>query len=670
MSLVSLQNVSKQYADRTILDEVSITIEARDRVGLIGVNGAGKSTLLKILLGFEEPDGGIIQRKRNLTTGLVPQNPMLDPAMTVGEIVRSGHSAHETLKRRFDAIAEALAQASETGKTNEDLETGGHDDTSDNTSDEVLALLEEQAHLSEQLTYAAGWETAHRADAVMNALGLPPADRLAASLSLGEQRRVAIARAILAQPELLVLDEPTNHVDVATIEWLEDALADWPGALILVTHDRFFLDKVANRHAEIDRGTLRLYDGNYADYLAARAIREQIEESTEHKRQRAIESELTWVRRRAPARTTKQRARLERFDAMVAARPQGPVGETQFRLPHPKRLGKTILELRGVSVSIGERRLIDNLDLGLKHGDRLGIVGPNGIGKTTLLRVIQQERSPDCGEVVVGQNTSIAYADQRRILDDDNTVLEEVAGDSDVVWIGEHPTSVHAFLDGLLFEGATQRTKIGALSGGERSRVALAKALRVTANLLILDEPTNDLDLPTLRVLEDALVEYPGCALIVSHDRYFLDRVATGILAFEGDGRVVLYEGSYDSYRRREQMRRSGAPSASSAKSKPSDAKQAAETRGSAQSTPHDRRADPEKPRLKRTYKEQREFESMEERILEAEGEVETLEALVSDPQSIRELGPKIQEKLQALEGARARVETLYARWAELSELS
>ncbi|MBK8014815.1 MAG: ABC-F family ATP-binding cassette domain-containing protein [Deltaproteobacteria bacterium] len=644
MSLVSLQKVSKRYADRTILDEVSITIEARDRVGLIGVNGAGKSTLLKILLGLEEPDDGLIQRKRDLTTGLVPQNPILDPGASVAQIVRSGLLEHEALKGRYEAIAQALeSKEADRPDTPHAVESA---------SREVFALLEEQAHLAEQLTHAAGWETAHRADAVMSALGLPPGDRTAGSLSLGEQRRVALARALLAQPELLVLDEPTNHVDVATIEWLEDALAEWPGALILVTHDRFFLDKVANRHAEIDRGTLRLYEGNYAEYLAARALREQIEESTEHKRQRAIENELTWVRRRAPARTTKQRARLERFDAMVAARPQGPVGEAKFRLPHPKRLGKTILELRGVDVSIEGRWLIRDLDLGLKHGDRLGIVGPNGIGKTTLLRVIQQERIPDRGEIIVGQNTNIAYADQRRILDDNKTVLEEVAGDSDVVWIGDTPTSVRGFLDGLLFEGSAQRTKVGALSGGERSRVALAKALRITANLLILDEPTNDLDLPTLRVLEDALVDYPGCALIVSHDRYFLDRVATGILAFEGEGRVVLYEGSYESYRQRTRSPIDG--------SSPAKAKANAASNVKANAKP--------KSRSKRTYQEQREFESMEARILEAEAEVERLETLVSDAQSIRDLGPKIQEKLRSLESARERVEVLYTRWAELSE--
>lgn len=630
MSLVSLHDITKGYGDRTVLDGVSVTVEAGDRLGLIGVNGAGKSTLLRILLGQEEADGGEIQRKRGLTTALVNQNPILDPERTVLELVQRGQEVNRALQRRLEEVHQALEAEVDTARQ--------------------LTLIEEQAELSERLEKTGGWNVGHQAEAVMAALGVPPKDRKAGSLSLGEQRRVALCTALLSQPELLVLDEPTNHIDVAAIEWLEENLVKWPGALILVTHDRYFLDRVANRHAELDRGDLRLYEGNYSEYLAARAEREAMEAKVEHKRQRSIENELHWVRRRAPARTTKQRARLERFDALVAARPKAALGEASFRLPHPARLGNTILELKKVSKQLGGKVLVDRLELGLKKGDRLGIIGPNGVGKTTLLRMIRGELSPDSGEVVLGLNTAIAYADQRRILDDDNTILEEVAGENDKVFIGEEAISVHTFLDGLLFDGAAQRTKIGALSGGERSRVALAKALRVMANVLILDEPTNDLDLPTLRVLEDALIGYPGCALIVSHDRYFLDRVCTGILAFEGEGKVTLYEGSYDSYRRR--LADVAPPPTPVVQELPKVA------------------PPPPKPtgKKKRSFAEEREFQGMEAKIMETEQRVTELEALLNDPTELKKLGPKVQDKLQELERTKAEVEGLYRRWSELSE--
>lgn len=634
MSLVSLHDITKTYGARTVLDRVSVTVEAGDRLGLIGVNGAGKSTLLRIMLGQEDADGGEIQKKRGLTWAIVNQNPILDPERTVLELVRRGQEANQALKQRLEEVHLALEHARDQA--------------------EQLALVEEQAELNERLEKAGGWNVAHQAEAVMAALGVPPGERKAGSLSLGEQRRVALCTALLSAPELLVLDEPTNHIDVEAIEWLEENLVKWPGALILVTHDRYFLDRVANRHAELDRGDLRLYEGNYSEYLAARAEREALEAKVEHKRQRAIESELTWVRRRAPARTTKQRARLERFDALVAARPKAALGEASFRLPHPARLGNTILELKGLQKSLGGRTLVRGLDLGLKKGDRLGIVGPNGAGKTTLLRMIRGELSPDAGEIVLGLNTAIAYADQRRILDDSNTILEEVAGENDKVFIGEEAISVHTFLDGLLFDGAAQRTKIGALSGGERSRVALAKALRVMANVLILDEPTNDLDLPTLRVLEDALINYPGCALIVSHDRYFLDRVSTGILAFEGEGQVTLYEGSYDSYRKRLADRALAQAVANTPKVQPPAASPAPK---------------PSEKKKKRTFAEEREFQGMEAKILETEAKAAALEAELNDPAELKKLGAKVQDKLQTLERTKAEVEALYRRWSELSEI-
>jgi ABC transport system ATP-binding/permease protein len=625
LSLVSAHDVSKRYGHRTLLENVSITVEPGDRWGLIGINGAGKSTLIRILLGHEEADGGEIQRKRGLTSAYVAQSPRLDETMTIGEIAARAQTKNLEIRTALEEVGRKLGGASH---------------------EEMEGLLAEQVELTDALEHAGGWSVEHRAEAAMQALGVPPKDRRVDSLSLGEMRRLALAMGLLEQPELLVLDEPTNHIDVDAIEWLEKTLAEYPGALILVTHDRYFLDRVANRHAELDRGTLHLYEGNYTEYLAEKAEREALEARMAHKRERAIESELEWVRRRAPARTTKQKARLERFDALVAARPKATSKEAQFRLPHPPRIGKTILELHGVTKSLGGKLLIDGLDMLVTRGERIGIVGPNGAGKTTLLRMILGELEPDRGTIIRGANTSITYADQRRVLDEDDTVIEAVAGDNDVVFIGETAVSVHAFLDGLLFDGAQQRTKISALSGGERSRVALAKALRHSANVLILDEPTNDLDLPTLRVLEEALLDYPGCALIVSHDRYFLDRVTTAILAFEGKGRVVLYQGGYDVYRQGRRVQEEvEAPVVAKA-------------------------ARPKRDRpKKRSYNEEREFQTMEQRILEAEAKVSALEGELSAGDAAKRLGAAMKDKVAELEGARAEVERLYARWAELSAI-
>ena len=636
MTLLSAHGILRRIGERAVLDHVDLSIEEGDRIGLIGRNGAGKSTLIRCLTGEEAPDDGELITKKGLRIAVVEQVPKLDLRQTVGEAVMAGMAERKTLAEALEAVEARMMDAS---------------------GDELDALVHEQAELGEALDRTGGRSLEHQADAVLDALSAPHKARVLETLSLGERRRVGLAIGLLAAPDLLILDEPTNHLDVETIEWLEGYLRSWSGASLIVTHDRFFLENVCSRMAEIDRGDLRIYEGSYAQYLEKKAEREAIEARAENNRQRTIKSELEWVRRGPPARTTKSKARLQRFDALVDDAPKAHVGQASFQIPHPARIGKTILELKKVSKSYGAKRLVDTLDLILTKGARIGIVGPNGAGKTTLLKMILGEVEPDAGKIEVGVNTKIVYADQGRTeLHDENTVLEEISEGGEKVWVGDRAIQPQSFLEGLLFEPAQQRAKIGTLSGGERTRVALAKRLRVTGNLLILDEPTNDLDLATLRVLEEALLEYPGCVLVVSHDRWFLDRVTTAVLAFEGQGRVTLYEGGHADWRAH-RAARAEEDKAPKVKLEP----RAEPAAPAATATSKGRR---------RTFKEERELEGMEERILEAEGEVEALEARVSDPDIIKELGAGIAKELERLETQRAGVEALYSRWDELSQLT
>jgi ATP-binding cassette subfamily F protein uup len=635
MSLIAAHGLSKRYGTRTVLDDISLAIAPGERVGLIGPNGAGKSTLIGLLLGRDTPDAGELMTRRGLRTALVEQVPRIDPTENVRQALERGLRAHAALTAHAEALAAKLGA----------LEGEALD-----------RAIADHALATEAIERAGGWDVGHALEAMADAIGLPPRDRQVGSLSIGEQRRVAIAAALLEGPELLVLDEPTNHLDVAAIEWLETYFARWPGALLVVTHDRYFLDRVATRLFELDRGRLFTYEGNYTEHLVQKAERDAIEARTEHNRQRSIRAELEWVRRSAPARTTKQKARLDRFDALVADKPLETRGEASFRLPHPPRLGKTILELDAVSKTWGQKKVLDRVSLSLTAGARIGIVGPNGAGKTTLVRIINGELPPDSGRVVLGQNTRVIFQDQARSeLDPDATVRDEVADDNDFVIVGETSIRVETFLEQLLFDGAAQRMKVGSLSGGERSRVALAKTLRQAGNLLILDEPTNDLDLATLRVLEDALVGYPGAALIISHDRAFLDRVTTAVLAFEGDGKVTLYEGGHALYRERllEAAARRAANAA--APSVPSPTATAAA-------------ASPAARPKKRSFNEEREFQGMEAKILGLEADVATREAALQDPELLRR-GREVAEQLRGLDDARAALERAYARWAELEAL-
>ena len=630
-AILTVQGLEKSFGTRRVLGGVSFAVGSEDRIALVGVNGAGKSTLLRILAGAHEdeadrPDAGLVTRRRGLTIEYVAQEPRLETELTVGATLRQGLRAHARALAELETVSAAIA-------------AGG---------DRLEPALARQAELHDQITDLGGWDQDHELRGLAAALDLPPEEAMVGNLSLGERRRVALARALLAEPELLALDEPTNHLDAATIAWLEGRLLERPGALLLVTHDRYFLDRVATRILELDRGRIHAYEGGYARFLEKQAERLDTESTREHERAAFVRRELDWIRRGPKARTTKQQARIDRFDAAVAAEPgrdDKRVGPLTLRLPVGARLGKTVLELRKLGKSIDGKRLFRDLDLIWKPGDRIGVVGPNGAGKTTLVHTLLGQVAPDAGEVIVGLNTRFAFLDQARAtLDDEKTVLEEVSGDNEHVFLEGGPVHARTFLRMLLFDDAFADTPVGVLSGGERNRVQLAKLLRAGANFLILDEPTNDLDVLTLGVLEDALAAFGGCALIVSHDRWFLDKVATGILAFEGDGKVGFYEGSCSDYLERRTAVVAPRP------------------------TP--RTAAPERPRpppaRKLTFKESKELAGIEEAIHEAETAVAALEAALQDPQLYARRAAEVPARVAELGEAKLRVEALYARWQEL----
>jgi ATP-binding cassette subfamily F protein uup len=633
-AILTVQNVDKAFGSRQVLRGVSFAVHARDRIGLVGLNGAGKSTLLRLLVAPSDdpadlPDAGLITRQRELTLAYVPQEPRLEASRSVEDTLRDGLTAHAAALARLHALEARLPALA---------------------GERLDAALHEQAALHQQIADLGGWDLDHEIRGLAAALQLPPLAATVGTLSGGERRRVALARALIARPALLALDEPTNHLDAQTVEWLEARLTAQPGALLLVTHDRYFLDRVVGRILELDRGAVYAYEGGYTRFLEQQAERLREETQREQARAAFVRRELDWIRRGPQARTTKQKARIDRFDAAAAAQPTAEErrpGPLTLRLPTGGRLGKTILELRGLGRSIGGRRLFGDLTLVMKPGDRIGIVGRNGAGKTTLVRTVLGLDPPDEGEVIVGLHTRFAHLDQARTdLRDDQTVLAEVADGNDHVFLDDGPVHVRTFLRMLLFDDRFADTPVGALSGGERNRVQLAKLLRRGGNLLVLDEPTNDLDLVTLGVLEDALAAFPGCALIVSHDRWFLDKVATGILAFGDDGQVTFHEGDYSAW-----LARRPAPVASEP-ARPTAAPRPRAT-----------------PTRKLSFKEKQELDGIEAAITAAEAQVAALEATLADPALYRTRAAEAPSLVAALDAARAEVERLYARWQELDAL-
>ena len=626
MPVLHAENLSKSYGPQVLFDDATLTLRQGERVGLVGVNGSGKSTLARVLAGLEPVDSGTLSRRRGATIEYLEQRPDFDPNRTAREIVVEGLAAWSEARARYDEIAAALAK-------------GGGD---------VEALLAAQAEAEADIERLGGWGKDHQVDAMLGHLGIHRPDDPVGTFSGGEQRRVALARILLAEPSLAILDEPTNHLDVETIDWLEGFLLnEYRGAILLITHDRYLLDRVATRTLELDRGKVYAYDGGYEDYLEAKAERLAHAARVEQNRQNFLRRELDWLRRQPKARGTKQKARIERAEEAMAQR--APRAERVANLAlETSRSGKTILELRGVSIERYGRNLVRGLDLYLTEGERIGIVGRNGAGKTTLLRALLGEIPPSKGQVVIGQNTKFAYFDQGRSgLDEKASILENVSeGHAKIDVFGE-PIDPRAYLERFLFDPDKQRTPVAALSGGERARVALAKLLRHRANVVVLDEPTNDLDVATLGALEQMLVESGATALVVTHDRYFLDRVATSILAFEGDGKVVCYPGNYEAY-----LRLRAQSQSEPATEKPTE-------------PATDAKAKRPKQQKALTYREEKELEGILGAIEEAETKVADLEAKLSDP-GIYADGDKVRDLMAALEAAKIEANRLVARWEEL----
>ena len=622
VSIVSATDLCVKYGHHVILDHSKISITEGERIGLVGRNGAGKSTALKILAGVEQPDSGTVSLRRDLIVGYLPQHFDLDEEKTVLENVLAGASDVQELIDRYE---------------------------DDPNADDAQELLDRIAALD-------GWTLDSRAVSLINNLHAPDGSRMIKDLSGGEKRRVALCRTLVAKPDFLILDEPTNHLDTEAIEWQEKFLANYRGTCLFVTHDRYFLDNISTSIIELTGANFISYQGNYTDFLLTRAERMENEARAEHKRQRFLTKELDWVRRRPKARGTKAKDRIDRFfEVKDQDAPEADLN-VELVIPPAGQLSNKVIDVNEVSMSYpdpkspnGEKVLFQNLSFKLEPKQRIGIAGRNGLGKSTLLKVILGMIEPTTGSVELGVKTDINYVDQNRLqVDEEKSILEEVGQGTETVQLGNESIGLRAYLRRFLFDDDRINTKISLLSGGERSRVLLAKILKRGGNVLVLDEPTNDLDLNTLRVLEEALVYYDGCALVVSHDRYFLNRVCTGILAFEGEGKLKYQVGNYDYYLEKKAELDSVKTIATKAKSKPSQ------------------RAE-QPPKLK--WSEEKELETIEDEILVAEESASEKEAEMSSPNFYNDHPNDWQEHEEELKKRKATVAELYAKWERYTEI-
>ncbi|MEE9411715.1 MAG: energy-dependent translational throttle protein EttA [Methylococcales bacterium] len=524
---------------RVILKDISLSFFPGAKIGVLGLNGSGKSSLLRIMAGVDKDYEGEARPQPNINIGYLSQEPELDESKDVRGNVEQGVGEIKAVLDRFNEISMQFAEPM--------------------SDDEMTALLEEQGTLQTKIDAADGWNLERTLEIAADALRLPDWDADVKTLSGGEKRRVALCQLLLAKPDMLLLDEPTNHLDAESVAWLEHFLEDYPGTVVAVTHDRYFLDNVAGWILELDRGHGIPWEGNYSSWLEQKEARLETEEKTSSARRKAMQAELEWVRTNPKGRHAKSKARLARFDELSSETEQKRNETHEIYIPPGPRLGDDVVEAKNLNKGFGERLLIENLNFKLPPGGIVGIIGPNGAGKTTLFRMIAEQQQPDSGTLTLGETVKLAYVDQSRAeLHDAKTVWEEISDGQDIIQVGTYQTPSRAYVGRFNFKGQDQQKRIGDLSGGERNRVHLAKVLRSGGNLLLLDEPTNDLDVETLRALEEALLSFPGCAVVISHDRWFLDRIATHILAFEGNSQVVWFEGNFADYEQ-DRKRRLGA---------------------------------------------------------------------------------------------------------------
>ncbi len=525
-----MKDLGKTYpGGKQVLKGIYLSFFPGAKIGVIGVNGSGKSSLLRIMAGLEKEFAGEAWAADGLTVGYLPQEPELDPTLDVQGNVMEGVKETRDLLKRFEEVS---------ARFGEEL-----------SDDEMNALIEEQSALQDKIDAAGAWDLERTVDIAMDALRCPPGDADVTKLSGGEKRRVALCRLLLQRPDMLLLDEPTNHLDAESVAWLERYLQEYAGTVVLITHDRYFLDNVVGWILELDRGQGIPFEGNYSSWLEQKEKRLYVEEKQESARQRSLKDELEWIRSSPKARQSKSKARIQAYETLLSQEHERRQEAAQIMIPGGPRLGERVIEVDNLTKGFGDRCLIENLSFKIPKGAIVGIIGPNGAGKSTLFKMITGQEKPDEGSVFVGETVALGYVDQSRdTLADDKTIWEEISGGHEEIELGKRMVSSRAYCGRFNFKGPDQQKKVGQLSGGERNRVHLAKILKSGANVILLDEPTNDLDVETLRALEEGLLDFPGCALITSHDRFFLDRLATHILAFEGDSQVVWFEGNYDDY--------------------------------------------------------------------------------------------------------------------------
>jgi ATP-binding cassette subfamily F protein uup len=642
MALVTLKDISLKLGDRQLLDSISLVVDEGHRIGLLGANGCGKSTLLRILAADIEADSGERTERRGLRLGYLPQEPELPADAHVHAAVLAGLEGRAEVLAELEAVHTAMAD--------------------DPSAAQLDKLLNQQQRLDEQLEQLGGHDIDHRASALLDSLGVPDHQAICGELSGGERRRVAMARLLLSGPEVLLLDEPTNHLDAEVTEWLEGYLLDASIPLVLVTHDRYFLDRLCTRIVEFDRSKLHEYEGGYSAYLVKRAERLEADAKVESARMNTLRRETEWIKRGPPARTTKSKARIGRHQALVDSAPPPTSADLEFMIPEGPRLGDYVLRIQDVSKTFGDRTVIEPFSFELGPGQRLGIVGKNGAGKTTLLRMIMGQLDSDTGSVGIGPTVKFAGIDQKRSdLDESKTVIEEVANGNDYVFVGGRSQRIETFLEQFLFPGDMKHARINALSGGERNRVLIAKLLCAGGNVLVLDEPTNDLDLVSLRALEDALLAFPGAAIVVSHDRWFLDRIATRVVHMDGSGHARVHEGDLSLLLERlkqEQAERAAQVSAANQRAKA----KAKEVAGVAVTAT--------KPK-KLSSRDQKELAGLPKKIEEAEAELAEVDAGLGDPSLYEpENAQRFDELTKRRKALPDELSALYARWEELEAIA